>query len=66
MRAVLWTGVLVLLPGIWFVAQGEALRWFVDGGPPDRVPEIAAWVRENFAPISVGGRTVYDLDPESP
>jgi len=47
------------------VAERE-VRWFVDGGPPDRVPEIAAWVRENFAPISVGGRTVYDLDPESP
>jgi hypothetical protein len=27
-------GLLVVLPGAWFVAQGEALRWFADGDPP--------------------------------
>ena len=31
MKAALWTGVLVVLPGAWFYAQGEALRWFTDG-----------------------------------
>ena len=34
MRAALWTGVLVMLPGMWFITQGEALRWFADGEPP--------------------------------
>ena len=34
MKAALWTGVLVVLPGAWFYAQGEVLRWFTDGEPP--------------------------------
>ena len=34
MRAALWTGVLVVLPGLWFFAQGAALNWFTDGEPP--------------------------------
>ena len=34
MKAALWTGLLVVLPGAWFVAQGEALRWFLEGEPP--------------------------------
>ena len=34
MRAALWAGFLVVLPGIWWFAQGEALRWFSDGEPP--------------------------------
>ena len=34
MRAALWTGVLVVLPGVWFVAQGAALNWFTGGEPP--------------------------------
>ena len=34
MRAALTMGVLVVLPGAWFVAQSEVLRWFVDGDPP--------------------------------
>ena len=28
MRATLWTGILVVLPGVWFIAQGTALNWF--------------------------------------
>jgi hypothetical protein len=34
MRAALLAGALVMLPGAWFVAQGEALRWFLEGEPP--------------------------------
>ncbi|MGH8964236.1 MAG: glycosyl transferase, partial [Actinomycetes bacterium] len=56
------------------VAAGE-VGWFVDGGMgpgprgggggggPDRRrgSGIATWVHENFAPQTVGDRTVYDL-----
>jgi hypothetical protein len=34
MRAALVAGALVVLPGAWFIAQGEALRWFLEGEPP--------------------------------
>ncbi len=34
MRAALLAGALVVLPGAWFVAQGELLRWLGDGEPP--------------------------------
>ncbi len=34
MRAALLTLGLVVLPGIWFVAQGAALNWFTGGEPP--------------------------------
>ena len=34
MRAALLTGALVVLPGAWFVAQGELLRWLGEGEPP--------------------------------
>jgi 4-amino-4-deoxy-L-arabinose transferase-like glycosyltransferase len=48
------------------------VRWFVDDGAgapqsgPDRNSEIVSWVRENFESTTVGGRTVYDLDPLLP
>ena len=34
MEAALWTVFLVVLPGIWWFAQGEALTWFTEGEPP--------------------------------
>ena len=34
MRAALWTVFLVVLPGLWFFASGEALAWFCEGEPP--------------------------------
>jgi hypothetical protein len=34
MKAALLAGALVVLPGAWFIAQGEALRWFLEGEPP--------------------------------
>ena len=34
MRAALTMGALVVLPGAWFVAQGELLRWMGEGEPP--------------------------------
>ncbi len=48
------------------------VRWFVDDGAgaqqsgPDSNSEIVSWVRENFESTTVGGRTVYDLDPLLP
>ncbi|GAA4400500.1 hypothetical protein GCM10023168_09320 [Fodinibacter luteus] len=45
MRAALWTGVLVVLPGIWFVLQGEALRWFSEGEPPRLLRPLVARLR---------------------
>ncbi|MCV7280473.1 glycosyltransferase family 39 protein [Mycolicibacterium flavescens] len=51
-----------------YVAHRE-VRYFIvggHGGPPGRASstagDIAAWVQKNFAPIDVGGTTVYDLD----
>ncbi|SEH70240.1 4-amino-4-deoxy-L-arabinose transferase [Mycolicibacterium rutilum] len=51
-----------------YVADHE-VRYFIvggHGGPPGRASstagDIAAWVQKNFAPIDVGGTTVYDLD----
>jgi hypothetical protein len=34
MEAALWTVFLVVLPGIWWFASGEALTWFTEGEPP--------------------------------
>jgi 4-amino-4-deoxy-L-arabinose transferase-like glycosyltransferase len=46
------------------------VRYFIEGGgfgPPGHrdtgaAAEITAWVKQNFAPIDVGGTTVYDLN----
>ena len=54
-----------------YVADHQ-VRYFIDdrrdgeGGPPRHMEsgsasEIATWVRQNFAPIDVGGTPVYDL-----
>ena len=55
MRAALALGVLVALPGAWFVAQGEVLRWLGDGEPPRLLRPLAdritAW-RERRRPAS--------------
>ena len=45
MRAALWTVVLVVLPGAWFYAQAEALRWFTDGEPPRVLRPLVRVVR---------------------
>jgi hypothetical protein len=34
MRAAVTMGALVVLPGAWFVAQGEVLRWLSEGEAP--------------------------------
>jgi len=51
-----------------YVADHE-VRYFIAGerfGPPGHrggsASEITAWVQKNFAPIHVGGATVYDLN----
>ena len=44
MRAALTLGVLVALPGAWFVAQGEVLRWLGDGDPPRVLRPLATRV----------------------
>lgn len=41
MRVALLTGALVVLPGAWFIAQGEALRWFLEGEPPRLLRPLA-------------------------
>ncbi len=41
MRAALWTGILVVLPGFWFLAQGAALNWFTGGDPPRLLRPLA-------------------------
>jgi hypothetical protein len=41
MRATLWTGILVVLPGIWFIAQGAALNWFTGGETPRLLRPLA-------------------------
>jgi 4-amino-4-deoxy-L-arabinose transferase-like glycosyltransferase len=50
-----------------YVADHQ-IRYFIPGdraGPPHResagAAQIAAWVRQNFTPIDVGGTTAYDL-----
>ena len=50
-----------------YVANHD-VRYFVvggRGGPPHRASstatDIVEWVQQNFAPIDVGGTTVYDL-----
>ena len=47
MRAAVTMGVLVVLPGAWFVAQGELLRWLGDGEAPRMLRpltrRVAAW-----------------------
>jgi hypothetical protein len=51
-----------------YVADGD-VRYFIGsdrGGPPEfrragTAAEITAWVKEHFAPMQVGGATVYDL-----
>jgi len=50
-----------------YVSDGQ-VRYFIaggHGGPPGRgsgtASEISSWVQQNFAPIDVGGTTVYDL-----
>jgi len=56
MRAALWTVFLVVLPGLWFFASGEALAWFCEGEPPrvlrpllrrlrPHVERLRAWYR---------------------
>jgi hypothetical protein len=44
MRAALWTGILVVLPGLWFLAQGAALNWFTGGDPPRILRPIGRWL----------------------
>jgi hypothetical protein len=44
MRATLWTGILVVLPGVWFVAQGAALNWFTGGETPRLLRPLARWL----------------------
>ena len=52
-----------------YVADHE-VRYFIEGGgfgPPGHrgsgaAADITAWVKQNFAPIDVGGTTVYDLN----
>ncbi|HET6966779.1 MAG TPA: hypothetical protein VFI44_00815 [Ornithinibacter sp.] len=46
MRAALTLGVLIALPGAWFVAQGEVLRWLGDGDPPRVLRPLAARVSD--------------------
>jgi 4-amino-4-deoxy-L-arabinose transferase-like glycosyltransferase len=54
-----------------YVANHQ-VRYFISGGPDGRPPwkesgtssDIAAWVKQNFTPIDVGGTTVYDLDAQ--
>jgi hypothetical protein len=50
-----------------YVTDGQ-VRYFIAsdrGGPPGNrggtAAEITAWVKQNFAPMNVGGTTVYDL-----
>jgi hypothetical protein len=45
MRAALLAGALVVLPGAWFVAQGELLRWLGDGEPPRLLRPVAERAR---------------------
>jgi 4-amino-4-deoxy-L-arabinose transferase-like glycosyltransferase len=40
---------------------GEAGRSNTQSGGSDEAHRIGLWVQENFAPITVGGTTVYDL-----
>jgi 4-amino-4-deoxy-L-arabinose transferase-like glycosyltransferase len=55
-----------------YVAKHQ-VRYFIAGerfGPPGHrdsgaAAEITAWVKQNFAPIDVGGSTVYDLNAPS-
>lgn len=56
MRVALLTGALVVLPGAWFIAQGEALRWFLEGEPPRLLRPLAdrcsAWRAARRPPVT--------------
>ncbi len=41
MRAALGAGILIVLPGAWFIAQGAALNWFTGGEPPRLLRPLA-------------------------
>ena len=48
----------------YFVGGGTAMGGrgaSTDTGGSDDATQISAWVKEDFAPTTVGGTTVYDL-----
>ena len=57
MRAALLTGLSSCCPELWFVAQGEPLRWFGEGEPPRLLRPLAdGGPRERLRRGAVGAR----------
>ncbi|HET7761194.1 MAG TPA: hypothetical protein VFL46_02470 [Phycicoccus sp.] len=59
MRAALWTLAVLVLPGAWFIAQCEGIRWLGGGGTP-RV------LRPVVGPLSRLGRRLHRARTEEP
>ena len=58
MRAALWTGLLVVLPGIWWFATGAALQWFCEGEPPRLVRPLVVRLRPHAERLAAWRRRV--------
>ena len=58
MRATLWTMFLIVLPGIWFFAQGEALTWFSEGRPPRLLRPLVLRLRPHAERLRLWRRRV--------
>ena len=65
MRAALLLGFFILLPGLWFAGQGEALRWFTEGEPPRLLRPLLARLDPHLARLEVARRRLLGRpDPE--
>jgi len=58
MEAALWTGFLVVLPGIWWFASGAALQWFCEGEPPRLLRPLVVRLRPRADRLSAWWRRV--------
>ncbi len=65
MRAALLLGFLVVLPGLWFVATGEGLRWFAGGERPRMLRPLLARLDPHLVRLEKGRRRLLGRrDPE--
>jgi hypothetical protein len=66
MRAALLTVGLVVLPGIWFFAQSEALNWFTGGEPPRLLRPLAVRLRPHADRLRAWRRRVLGRQQPQP
>ena len=66
MSAVLWTVLLVVLPGAWIIAQGEALRWFTEGEPPRLLRPVVVRLRPHAERLRLWRRRLLNRPEPQP